>query len=120
MIKLPTGNEGPTALDSGKTDFLVDGIVSKRTKDVEVSGYAGFIMRGNPDGYALTNGIRWGFGAGFPTQRQATASVVTAELFGEHYFNKTITAPAGLFGADGSLVPISTHREESGDARTSG
>ena len=106
MIKLPVGDEDEGA-STGKTDFIIDGIVSSHTKAAEVSGYLGFITRGSPDGYSLTNGVRWGFGAGFPTSRPY-GLLFTAELFGENYTDKTITAPAGLIGADGSFVPVQT------------
>jgi peptidoglycan-associated lipoprotein len=78
--------------------------VSQRNAVVEVAGYAGLRTRGNPDGYELTNGLRWGVGAAFP-QRYNVGLKVTAELYGEHYFNNILTAPAGLTGSDGSVVP---------------
>ena len=82
MIKFPTGQKEPEGTTSGKTDFAFDGIVSKRTKNAEVSGYAGFMFRGNPSGYELTNGFRWGFGAEFPGKTRYGLKIVT-ELFGE-------------------------------------
>ncbi len=104
MVKLPVGDEDNGA-SSGKADFAVDGIVSGGNSAVELAGYAGVMVRGEPAGYQLTNGLRWGVGAAFP----ARASLrVTAELFGERYFDDVITAPAGLTGADGSAVPTTT------------
>jgi peptidoglycan-associated lipoprotein len=107
MAKLPTGDD-EAGVSTGKTDFQIDGIVSGYTPFAELSGYGGVIVRGNPEGYDLTNGLRWGVGAAFP-QRYSLGLHVTAELFGEQYFDNEITAPAGLVGADGSLVPITTH-----------
>ena len=106
MIKLPVGDADEGA-SSGSTDFVLDGIVSSYSRAVEVAGYGGFIKRGSPDGYQLTNGFRWGVGAGFPTTRPL-GLVFMAELFGEHYNDKVITAPLGLTGIDGSIVPVST------------
>jgi outer membrane protein OmpA-like peptidoglycan-associated protein len=107
-VKLPTGtHSSDNSVGSGKADFAVDGILSTRNPVVELSGFGGVIVRGNPSGYSLTNGLRWGVGAGFP-QEKGLGFLVTAELFGENYFQKTITAPAGLFGPDGSAVPTST------------
>ncbi len=106
MVKLPVGDEDSGA-SSGKADFAVDGIVSGENAVVELSGYGGIMMRGEPSGYQLTNGLRWGVGAAFPT-RSNLGFIVTAELFGERYFDDTITAPAGLTGADGSPVPTSS------------
>jgi outer membrane protein OmpA-like peptidoglycan-associated protein len=105
MLKLPTGNMS-AGTSSGKVDTVVDLIASKDVgKQVEVSGYGGMIARGNPAGYTLTNGFRWGFGAGWPSHGRVR---LTTELYGEAYSNQTIIAPAGLFGSDGSPVPIST------------
>jgi len=106
MIKLPVGDDKGGA-SSGKTDFEFDGIVSTSNSVAEISGYAGVLFRGSPDGYELTNGLKWGVGAAFP-QRNNLGFRVTAELFGEQYFDDTIQAPAGQVGADGSLVPITT------------
>jgi outer membrane protein OmpA-like peptidoglycan-associated protein len=107
MLKLPIGDEDSGA-SSGKMDFQVDAIVSHINPTVEVSGYGGILMRGNPDGYELTNGLRWGLGAALP-QRYSAGFRFTAELFGERYFDDTITAPANLTGTDGSIVPVSTN-----------
>ena len=105
-VKLPVGDDEAGA-SSGATDFQVDGIVSKNTQWAEISGYGGLMFRGNPDGYDLTNGFRWGFGAGFP-QSHWMGLRITAELFGESYFDETVTAPPGLTGSDGSIVPVTT------------
>ena len=106
MAKLPVGDkDGGTS--TGKADFEIDGIVSSYNQIIEVAGYAGYLMRGNPDGFDLTNGIRWGVGAGLP-HRYSLGFRVIGEVFGEHYFDDVITAPAGLTGVDGSIVPIST------------
>jgi outer membrane protein OmpA-like peptidoglycan-associated protein len=106
MVKLPAGDKDSGA-STGKADFQVDGILSTSNAVAELSGYTGVIVRGNPSGYTLTNGLRWGVGAAFP-QRYNLGFRLSAELFGEHYFNNTITAPAGQFGSDGSAVPVST------------
>ena len=106
LVKLPVGDED-AGTSSGKTDFQVDGIVSGYGGLAELSGYGGVIMRGSPDDYELTNGFRWGLGAAFP-QRYSGGFRVTAELFGERYFDDVITAPSGLVGADGSVVPLSS------------
>ncbi|MCC7009326.1 MAG: OmpA family protein [Acidobacteria bacterium] len=106
MLRAPTGDKD-AGTTSGKADVAVDAIVSGGNRVVEVAGYGGFISRGNPSGYSLTNGIRWGVGAAFP-QRYNLGLRVTTELFGERYLDDTVTAPAGQFGSDGSPVPTST------------
>jgi outer membrane protein OmpA-like peptidoglycan-associated protein len=107
QVKIPTGSkdDGTT---SGKPDFGFDAILSKEAgKVVEISGYAGYLVRGNPANYKLTNSFRYGAGHGFPTRKNFGFSA-TAEVFGEFYQNKTITAPSGQLGTDGSPVPTST------------
>ncbi|MEO8484265.1 MAG: hypothetical protein ABI634_18795, partial [Acidobacteriota bacterium] len=104
MIKLPIGDD-KAGTSSGKADFSADAILSTEVSHmVDLSGYGGILVRGNPDGYELTRGLRWGVGAGFPSRLPVRA---TLELYGERYNSDTITAPAGLTGADGSQVPTS-------------
>ncbi|HVQ41634.1 MAG TPA: OmpA family protein [Vicinamibacterales bacterium] len=106
QIKLPVGDEDSGA-SSGATDFQFDGIVSNITNGVDVSGYVGFMVRGSPEGFDLTNGLRWGAGVGIP----GTSSIGlkgTLELFGEKYFDTTILAPAGFVSEDGSIAPLET------------
>ncbi|ODS56287.1 MAG: hypothetical protein ABS36_07750 [Acidobacteria bacterium SCN 69-37] len=104
MVTLPTGHD---EVSVAAPNFQVDAIVSHFNPAVEVSGYGGVIVRGNPEGYKLTNGLRWGVGAAFP-QRHSGGFRITTELFSEIYFNDTVTAPAGDVGTDGSPVPTST------------
>jgi outer membrane protein OmpA-like peptidoglycan-associated protein len=106
MVKLPVGDDDSGA-SSGKADVAIDGIVSGENAVVELSGYGGVMIRGNPSGFQLTNGLRWGVGAAFP-QRANLGLRVTAELFGEQYFDDTVTAPAAFVAADGSVAPTST------------
>jgi peptidoglycan-associated lipoprotein len=106
MVKLPVGDDEDGA-STGKSDFQFDAIVSNFNSAVELSGYGGMIIRGEPDGFELTNGLRWGLGAAFP-QRYNLGLRITAELFGEKYFDDTVTAPAGFSGVDGSVAPITT------------
>ncbi len=106
MLKIPVGNDS-SGVSSGKMDGQVDVIVSHFNPAVELAGFGGMIFRGSPDGYQLTNGIRWGVGAALP-QRYNFGFRVHAELFGEKYLDNVITAPAGLRGSDGSFVPVRT------------
>jgi outer membrane protein OmpA-like peptidoglycan-associated protein len=104
MVTLPTGDD---EVSVAGPQFQVDAIVSHFNPAVEVAGFGGLIVRGNPSGYELTNGLRWGIGAAFP-QRYSGGFRITTELFSEIYFDKTVTAPAGEFGSDGSPVPTTT------------
>ena len=86
LIKLPTAKDDEEGVGTGKADFAVDAIVSKEINErVELSGFGGFIFRGDPDDVDLANGFRWGFGAGFPTRKNLR---LTAELHGEQYFGR--------------------------------
>ncbi len=108
MVKIPTAKDdddnNEPGVGTGKTDFAVDAILSKEVNErVELSGFAGFIVRGDPDGVDLTNGIRWGFGAGFPTRANLR---LTAELHGEKYLDDEIINSRILIGhEDGSIAP---------------
>lgn len=69
MVKLPTG-KASAGVSTGKADFLVDFIASKEAaKLVDLSGYAGYEFRGQPDNYDAPSGaFRWGGGAAFPSR----------------------------------------------------
>jgi outer membrane protein OmpA-like peptidoglycan-associated protein len=103
MVKVPTADENK-GVGTGKADVLIDGVVSKELNQrVELSGFAGYISRGNPDNWDLTNGFRWGIGAGFPTRKSLR---FTAELHGESYVDDTIVyTGAPIVGEDLSVLP---------------
>ena len=106
MIKIPTAKDDEEGVGTGKVDFAIDAILSKELNQrVEFSGFAGFIVRGDPDGIDLTNGVRWGIGAGFPTRKNLR---LTAELHGERYLDDQITTTRLILGEDGSLAPAVT------------
>ena len=74
MVKLPTAKDDEEGVGTGKADFAFDCIASKEINQrVELSGYGGFIFRGDPDDVDLSDGFRWGFGAGFPTRKSLRA-----------------------------------------------
>jgi peptidoglycan-associated lipoprotein len=102
MVKLPTGDKDSGA-STGKADVAFDGIVSKEVNErAELTGYAGFIVRGAPSQVEETNGFRWGFGAGFPTRQSLK---FTAELAGEAYTKDSLATRTALVGEDGSVLP---------------
>jgi outer membrane protein OmpA-like peptidoglycan-associated protein len=87
LIKIPT-TDTDEGIGTGQTDFLLDVVVSAETaRNLEIAGYGGFMFRSNPDLFELSNGFRWGFGAGFPSRGRLR---VTTELAGEMYFDDTI------------------------------
>jgi len=102
MLKLPTGDKDGGA-STGKTDFVLDAVLSKELNQrVEVSGYGGFIFRGEPDAVETTNGFRWGIGAGMPSRKSLR---LTAELDGEFYSNDSLSTKQQLLATDGSFLP---------------
>ncbi len=106
LVKVPTAKDDEEGVGTGKPDFAVDGIISKEINQrVELSGYGGVIIRGKPDQVEISNGIRWGFGAGFPTRKSLR---FTAELHGEKYLDDTVTLTSPLIGDDGSISPLAS------------
>ena len=107
LIKVPTANDDDEGVGTGKMDVAIDAIVSKEVNErVEFSGYGGMIFRGDPDGADLSNGFRWGVGAGFPTRRNLR---LTAELHGEAYLDDSLTLSRSLVGTDGTIAPSLTN-----------
>jgi outer membrane protein OmpA-like peptidoglycan-associated protein len=104
MVKAPTGDKD-VGNSTGKADFSVDFIGSKEIRRrLEFSGYAGYEVRGEPDGFDIPTGAaRWGVGAGFPSRSPLRAAL---ELVGSVPNKDTATTAAGLVvGEDGSLPP---------------
>ena len=103
MVKLPTAKDDDEGVGSGKVDFIVDAIVSSELNErVELSGFAGFISRGNPDGVAISNGFRWGIGAGLPSRKSLR---LTAELHGEAYADDGVVVTTPIVADDGTIAP---------------
>jgi outer membrane protein OmpA-like peptidoglycan-associated protein len=93
IVKIPT-SDTDAGVGTGKLDFSLDGIFSGEAgRRVELSGFAGYMHRGDPDDFDLSSGIRWGIGAGFPSRAKFR---VTTELTGESYFDDEITANGDL------------------------
>src|SRR5688572_27747246 len=104
LVKLPTAKDDDEGVGTGKADFAIDAIVSKEVNDrVELSGFGGLIFRGKPDQVDISNGLRWGFGAGFPSRGNLR---LTAELHGEAYFDDSLTLSSPIIGTDGSISPL--------------
>ena len=110
MVKLPTGSADEGS-GTGKMDAAFDFIASKEIASVvEVSGNLGYVHRGDPDEFDLSNGMRFGLGAQFPTRSPLK---FTTEWFGERYFEDVVTrlgqpAPASVIGVDGSIPPVTS------------
>jgi outer membrane protein OmpA-like peptidoglycan-associated protein len=106
VAKLPTGDDD-AGVSTGEADFTFDGVISKELNEaVELSGYAGLAVRGEPAGVEFGNGFRWGFGAGFPTRGNVR---MFTELHGERYFEDTVVfTRTGFVGQDGTIPPLVT------------
>ena len=108
MVKVPSAKDHDEGVGTGKTDFALDVILSKEfNQRVELSGYGGAMFRGDPDDFDLSDGFRWGIGAGLPTRKHLR---FTGELHGEKYFDDSVTYSGGvaLIGDDGSFPPTVT------------
>jgi hypothetical protein len=69
MIKLPTAKDDEEGVGTGKLDWVIDAIASKEINQrVELSGYGGFIVRGDPTDVIPRTGSG-GAWAGFPTRK---------------------------------------------------
>jgi outer membrane protein OmpA-like peptidoglycan-associated protein len=107
MVKLPTASTDDGA-GTGKTDVAFDAIVSSDVNErVELSGFGGVIVRGDPDEFDLVNGFRWGIGAGMPARRNLR---LTAELHGEAYFDDTVRVTGVLPAVVGPVPPIDSRQ----------
>ena len=102
MAKAPTADKDSGA-GTGEWDGFFDIVGSRAFNALELSGFGGVAMRGDPEEISISDGIRWGLGAGFPTRGRFRA---TTEVSGEWMFDHAVVAPEGLFVApDGSLSP---------------
>jgi outer membrane protein OmpA-like peptidoglycan-associated protein len=104
MVKAPTGDK-EVGVSTGKADVSFDFIGSKEIRQrLEFAGYAGYEVRGQPDGVDTPNGaFRWGVGAGFPSRSPLR---VALELVGTLPNDDVATLGSGLFtGDDGSIPP---------------
>ena len=104
-VKLPTAGEdnvGP-----GQFDYFFDAIFSKELgRRVELAGFGGYALRGDPGGLSLSDGLRWGIGAAFGARSSLR---FTTELHGEIPTDDAVVVlPGSLIGIDGSSSPVLT------------
>jgi outer membrane protein OmpA-like peptidoglycan-associated protein len=80
MAKLPAASRDD-GLGTGQMDFQFDLIGSREyAEKVELTANAGFKLRGQPDGYNLTQGFVWGIGGAYPSRSRFR---VIGEMKGE-------------------------------------
>jgi outer membrane protein OmpA-like peptidoglycan-associated protein len=104
-VKLPTAGEDNVG--TGQFDYFADAVFSKETNGgVELAGFGGLALRGDPDFVTLSDGLRWGVGAAFGTRASLR---LTTELHGEVPLNdRVLVAPGAIVGTDGSMSPLVT------------
>lgn len=88
MAKLPAASR-ENGLGTRKPDFQVDLIGSREVAEkLELTANAGYKLRGQPDGYNLTPGFKWGIGGAFPSRSKFR---LIAEMYGEALFEQSQT-----------------------------
>ncbi len=110
IVKAPTGKDDK-GTSTGKADFAVDFIASSEVRTrFDLSGFAGYEWRGQPDGLDGPGGaFRWGAGAGFPSRKPLRG---VFELNGFIPSSDTVTFTGARFtGTDGSLPPVTSATE---------
>lgn len=102
MVKFPSGSSWASTND---WDGHVDLVLSREfANQVELSGVAGAVLRGDPDEFRVSDGVTWGLGAMVPTRTPIRALI---EWQGEFVIkdNTLIIAPPYI-GEDGSVAPL--------------
>jgi peptidoglycan-associated lipoprotein len=100
MVKFPTGSSWSSTNDlDGHIDLVASGEVNDQ---VELSGSAGWIFRGDPDQFRLSDGFKYGLGAAFPSRSPLRALV---ELDGELVSGDEAEVVTPLIAEDGSIAP---------------
>ena len=102
MVKFPSGS---TWASTNDWDGHL-GLVASRefNNSVELTGLTGAVLRGDPDGFRVSDGIEWGIGAGFPTRSPIRALV---EWHGEFVIkDNTLVLNPPYVAEDGSIAPL--------------
>jgi len=102
MVKFPSGS---TWASTNDWDGHVDLVLSREfASQVELSGIAGGVLRGDPDEFRVSDGVTWGLGATFPSRSALRALV---EYHGEFVIkdNTRMLDPA-YTAEDGSVAPL--------------
>jgi outer membrane protein OmpA-like peptidoglycan-associated protein len=102
MVKFPSGSSWSSTND---WDGHVDLVLSREfASQIELSGTAGAVLRGDPDEFRVSDGVTWGLGAAFPTR---TAIRALVEWHGEFVIkdNTLLIAPPYI-AEDGSIAPL--------------
>ena len=112
MAKLPTGSDS-AGTSTGKADGAFDAVVSKDLGAAELSGYGGFIVRGDPSEFDLPDSFRYGVGVGIPV---GSAFTLFGEINGEALTSDEIRINQVLVGSDGSMSGMLSRAQSPADA----
>ena len=100
MVKFPTGSSWSSTNDlDGHIDFIASG---EANEAVELTGAAGWVFRGDSDEFRVSDALKWGVGAAFPSRSPFRALV---ELEGELVQEDELTLLAPLIAEDGTVAP---------------
>lgn len=104
LVKAPTGKLD-RGVSTGKADVALDAIVSSEVRRmVDLSGYAGYEWRGQPDGFDAPGGaFRWGAGAGFPSRSPLRGVLEINGLVPNG--DTTLVTGSPVIGTDLSVAP---------------
>jgi len=102
MVKFPSGSDWAHTND---WDLHIDLVGSREfARQVEFTGLAGGVIRGDSDEFDVSDGVKWGMGASFPSRSRLRALV---EWHGEFVIDaatRIITPP--YIAEDGSVAPL--------------
>jgi hypothetical protein len=102
MAKFPSGS---TWASTNDWDGHVDVIASREFREqIELTGTAGAVIRGDPDEFRVSDSAKWGLGATFPSRSPFRALV---EWEGEFVIKDNVLLIAPPYIAeDGSIAPL--------------
>ena len=102
MAKFPSGSTWSSTND---WDGHVDLVLSRELgQQIEITGLAGAVLRGDPDEFRVSDGVSWGLGASFPSRSALRALV---EWQGEFVIkDNTLLITPPYIGEDGSIAPL--------------
>ena len=103
MVKFPSGSSWSSTNDlDGHLDLIASG---EANDAVEVTAAAGWVFRGDSDEFSVSDALKWGVGAAFPSRSPLRALV---ELEGELVHDDDLALLAPLIAEDGSIAPLAS------------
>jgi len=102
MVKFPTGS---TWASTNDWDGHVDLVLSREfAGQIELSGVAGAVLRGDSDEFRVSDGVTWGLGAALPTRTPIRALIEWQGEFVIKDHTRLITPP--YIAEDASVAPL--------------